>query len=115
MLRESERHGWYARLVALSSRRLIPLVVFGALHCGSSGSNAGPSLDGSATDSAANLAPIGVVREYHNWGWLGNNFNDRRLSRRGSRPAPASAGRPRHADIIWDGPYAIDPTANGFG
>ncbi len=28
------------------------------------------------TDSVANLAPIGVVREYHNWGWLGNNYSD---------------------------------------
>ena len=55
------------------------------------GGGGGPSADGGTgagtvgffvgvnaliTDSVANLAPIGVVREYHNWGWLGNNYND---------------------------------------
>jgi hypothetical protein len=33
-------------------------------------------VNGLITDSVANLAPIGVVREYHNWGWLGNNYSD---------------------------------------
>src|SRR5271170_6330790 len=28
------------------------------------------------TDAVAKIAPIGVAREYHNWGWLGNNYND---------------------------------------
>ena len=28
------------------------------------------------TDAVANIAPIGVAREYHNWGWLGNNYSD---------------------------------------
>jgi hypothetical protein len=33
-------------------------------------------VNGLITDAVANLAPIGVVREYHNWGWLGNNYDD---------------------------------------
>src|SRR4029077_1866765 len=45
------QHGWYLGLVVLSSRPLIPLVVFNALQCGFGGANAGPSLDSGATDS----------------------------------------------------------------
>jgi hypothetical protein len=33
-------------------------------------------VNGLITDSIANLAPVGVVREYHDWGWLGNNDDD---------------------------------------
>jgi hypothetical protein len=140
--------------VLFSSRRLIPLVAFGALHCGSSGSHAAPSLDGGAadsapapppseggaeasasygagaeagretgasdgsiatpeggaaraatigtfvgvnaliTDSVANIAPIGVVREYHNWGWLGNNYND--------QPYPQTLYTPDIPSFGWD-------------
>ena len=46
------------------------------------------------TDSVANLAPIGVVREYHNWGWLGNNYDD--------QPVPADALHPELPDFGWD-------------
>lgn len=136
--------------MVFSPRRLTALVVFGALHCGSSGSNAGPSFDGGAadsahatppfeggpeasanydagasgetgpsdgstasseggapatlatfvgvnaliTDSVANLAPIGVVREYHNWGWLGNNYDD--------LPYPQTLYTPDIPSFGWD-------------
>jgi hypothetical protein len=138
--------------VVFPSRPLIALVVCGALHCGSSGSNARSSLDGGAadsalppppseggaeasasyeggadtetgtsdgsiatseggtaraatigtfvgvnaliTDSVANLAPIGVVREYHNWGWLGNNYND--------LPYPQTLYTPDIPSFGWD-------------
>lgn len=46
------------------------------------------------TDSVANLAPIGVVREYHNWGWLGNNFND--------LPYPQTLYTPDIPSFGWD-------------
>ncbi len=46
------------------------------------------------TDSVANLAPIGVVREYHNWGWLGNNDND--------NPYPQTLYTPNIPDFGWD-------------
>lgn len=138
--------------MVLPSRRLIPLALFGALHCGSSGSKESPSLDGGAadsahapppseagseaspssdagagpeagatdgftatseggaagaptmgtfvgvnaliTDSVARLAPIGVVREYHNWGWLGNNYSD--------KPYPQTLYTPDIPSFGWD-------------
>jgi hypothetical protein len=46
------------------------------------------------TDSVANLAPIGVVREYHNWGWLGNNYND--------QPYPQTTYTPNLPNFNWD-------------
>jgi hypothetical protein len=46
------------------------------------------------TDSVANLAPIGVVREYHNWGWLGNNYND--------QPYPQTLYTPNIPSFNWD-------------
>jgi hypothetical protein len=46
------------------------------------------------TDSVANLAPIGVVREYHNWGWLGNNYSD--------EPYPQTLYTPNIASFNWD-------------
>jgi len=46
------------------------------------------------TDSVANLAPIGVVREYHNWGWLGNNYSD--------QPYPQTLYTPNLPDFSWD-------------
>ena len=41
------------------------------------------------TDSVANLAPIGVVREYHNWGWLGDNYM--------AQPYPQTLYTPEHS------------------
>jgi hypothetical protein len=46
------------------------------------------------TDSVANVAPIGAAREYHNWGWLGNNYND--------QPYPATLYTPDLPDFGWD-------------
>ncbi len=46
------------------------------------------------TDAVANLAPIGVVREYHNWGWLGNNYND--------QPYPQTLYTPNIPSFSWD-------------
>jgi hypothetical protein len=46
------------------------------------------------TDSVANIAPIGVAREYHNWGWLGNNYND--------QPYPQTLYTPNISDFGWD-------------
>src|SRR3984957_719277 len=46
------------------------------------------------TDSVANLAPIGVVREYHNWGWLGNNYND--------QPYPQTLYTPNIPSFGWN-------------
>jgi hypothetical protein len=46
------------------------------------------------TDSVANLAPIGVVREYHNWGWLGNNDDDQAY--------PQTLYTPNIPDFGWD-------------
>jgi hypothetical protein len=46
------------------------------------------------TDSVANLAPIGVVREYHNWGWLGNNYDD--------QPYPQTLYTPDIPSFGWD-------------
>jgi len=51
-------------------------------------------VNGLITDSVANLAPIGVVREYHNWGWLGNNYND--------QPYPQTLYTPNIPDFNWD-------------
>ena len=46
------------------------------------------------TDAVADLAPIGVVREYHNWGWLGNNYND--------NPYPQTLYTPDIPSFGWD-------------
>jgi len=46
------------------------------------------------TDSVANLAPIGVVREYHNWGWLGDNYM--------AQPYPQTLYTPDLPDFNWD-------------
>jgi hypothetical protein len=46
------------------------------------------------TDSVANLAPIGVVREYHNWGWLGNNYM--------AKPYPQTLYTPNIPGFGWD-------------
>jgi hypothetical protein len=46
------------------------------------------------TDSVANIAPIGVAREYHNWGWLGNNYND--------QPYPQTLYTPDLPAFSWD-------------
>jgi len=51
-------------------------------------------INGQITDDPANLAPIGVVREYHNWGWLGNNFND--------KPYPQTLYTPNIPAFMWD-------------
>jgi hypothetical protein len=51
-------------------------------------------VNGLITDSVANLAPIGVVREYHNWGWLGNNYND--------QPYPQTLYTPNIPSFGWD-------------
>jgi hypothetical protein len=46
------------------------------------------------TDAVANIAPIGVAREYHNWGWLGNNYNDKAY--------PQTLYTPNIPDFNWD-------------
>jgi hypothetical protein len=46
------------------------------------------------TDSVADIAPIGVAREYHNWGWLGNNYDD--------MPYPQTLYTPNIPDFGWD-------------
>jgi hypothetical protein len=46
------------------------------------------------TDSVANLAPIGIAREYHNWGWLGNNYSD--------QPYPQTLYTPDIPSFGWD-------------
>lgn len=46
------------------------------------------------TDTVANLAPIGNVREYHNWGWLGNNDSD--------QPYPQTLYTPDLTSFGWD-------------
>ncbi len=46
------------------------------------------------TDSVANLAPIGVVREYHNWGWLGDNYM--------AQAYPQTLYTPNIPDFNWD-------------
>ncbi len=46
------------------------------------------------TDSVANIAPIGAAREYHNWGWLGNNYND--------QPYPQTLYTPNLPSFSWD-------------
>jgi hypothetical protein len=51
-------------------------------------------VNGLITDSVANLAPIGVVREYHNWGWLGNNYSD--------DPYPQTLYTPNIPGFSWD-------------
>ena len=51
-------------------------------------------VNGLITDTVANLAPIGVVREYHNWGWLGNNYSD--------KPYPQTLYTPNIPDFGWD-------------
>jgi hypothetical protein len=51
-------------------------------------------VNGLITDSVANLAPVGVVREYHNWGWLGNNYND--------DPYPKTLYTPNIPSFGWD-------------
>jgi hypothetical protein len=51
-------------------------------------------VNGLITDSVANLAPIGVVREYHNWGWLGNNYDD--------QPYPQTLYTPDIPSFGWD-------------
>ena len=73
------------------------------------GGGGGPSADGGVvagtvgffmgvnaliTDKVTDLAPIGVVREYHNWGWLGNNYND--------KPYPNTLYTPNIPDFMWD-------------
>jgi hypothetical protein len=45
-------------------------------------------------DSIENLAPIGVAREYHNWGWLGNNYDDDAY--------PQTLYTPNIPDFGWD-------------
>ena len=76
-----------------------------AAGASSSGStDAGPStgtaiatfvgVNGLIADSVADLAPIGVVREYHNWGWLGNNYDD--------LPYPQTLYTPNIDDFGWD-------------
>lgn len=45
------------------------------------------------TDAPANIAPIGVAREYHDWGWLGNNFND--------QPYPQTLYTPNLPSFGW--------------
>jgi hypothetical protein len=51
-------------------------------------------VNGLITDTVANLAPIGNVREYHNWGWLGNNYND--------QPYPQTLYTPDLTSFGWD-------------
>jgi hypothetical protein len=51
-------------------------------------------VNGLITDSLAMLAPIGVVREYHNWGWLGNNYDDQAY--------PQTLYTPNIPDFQWD-------------
>jgi hypothetical protein len=51
-------------------------------------------VNGLITDDVANLAPIGAVREYHNWGWLGNNFDD--------QPYPQTLYTPNIPGFGWD-------------
>jgi hypothetical protein len=51
-------------------------------------------VNGLITDTVANLAPIGVVREYHNWGWLGNNDDD--------EPYPQTLYTPDIPSFGWD-------------
>lgn len=51
-------------------------------------------VNGLITDDVANLAPLGAVREYHNWGWLGNNYND--------QPYPQTLYTPNLPDFGWD-------------
>jgi hypothetical protein len=46
------------------------------------------------TDSVTNIAPIGAAREYHNWGWLGNNYND--------QPYPQTLYTPNLPSFSWD-------------
>ena len=46
------------------------------------------------TDSLAHIAPIGVAREYHNWGWLGNNYTDKAY--------PDTLYTPNIPDFGWD-------------
>ena len=46
------------------------------------------------TDSVANLAPIGNVREYHDWLWLGNNNDD--------QPYPQTLYTPDLTSFGWD-------------
>ena len=81
------------------------------------GGGGGPSADGGtgAAKSASSwasthssptrppdLAPIGVVREYHNWGWLGNNYNEQAVSRIRSTPRtfPPSCGTGMGSSLI---------------
>jgi hypothetical protein len=45
------------------------------------------------TDAVANIAPIGVAREYHNWGWLGNNYSD--------QPYPQTLYTPNLPSFGW--------------
>jgi hypothetical protein len=51
-------------------------------------------VNGLIADSVADLAPIGVVREYHNWGWLGNNYDD--------LPYPQTLYTPNIDSFGWD-------------
>lgn len=51
-------------------------------------------VNGLITDSLAMLAPIGVVREYHNWSWLGNNNDDQAY--------PQTLYTPNIPDFDWD-------------
>jgi hypothetical protein len=51
-------------------------------------------VNGLIADSVTDLAPIGVVREYHNWGWLGNNYDD--------LPYPQTLYTPNIDDFGWD-------------
>ncbi|HEX4341629.1 MAG TPA: hypothetical protein VH062_37220 [Polyangiaceae bacterium] len=77
---------------------------------GAASVDGGPSIDGGVakgntvgaftgvnvliTDALANIAPIGVAREYHNWGWLGNNYDD--------KPYPDTLYTPNIPDFTWD-------------
>jgi hypothetical protein len=67
-----------------------------AADAGSQGTTVGSfvGVNGLITDTVANLAPIGVVREYHNWGWLGNNYDD--------KPYPQTLYTPNIPDFGWD-------------
>jgi hypothetical protein len=51
-------------------------------------------VNGLIADAVADLAPIGVVREYHNWSWLGNNDDD--------QPYPQTLYTPNIPDFGWD-------------
>jgi hypothetical protein len=67
---------------------------------GDSGAARGPTVgsflgvNALITDAVASIAPIGAAREYHNWGWLGNNYDD--------QPYPQTLYTPNLPDFDWD-------------